>query len=241
MDYRRKAFAIAENKRVLIFVEEGVEDIGGIQGDLEYIRFSRDNFASALIKAVDYILAITAVRLETRVEGNNIHIKLGNAKTPDEQLAELRKLKEKRPQDLSIRTSLAVTLDSLGDPHAALREYEEARAIFPNNPDLHHYLAHQYEKIGDMNHALFHFEKSLDLNSVNPKFYRCLAKCLYEKSKNYQKPTSKRPVLEKAKRLLEQGLVISNDPNLQQQIKGDLFLVAEALSELKAGRRSSDE
>jgi hypothetical protein len=44
-----KTFALTEGKKVLMFVEEGVKDIGGMQEDLEYIEFNRTNFGGALI------------------------------------------------------------------------------------------------------------------------------------------------------------------------------------------------
>jgi len=40
-----KAFAVAEGKKVILLVEEGVKEIGGIQGDAEYIQFQRTNLA----------------------------------------------------------------------------------------------------------------------------------------------------------------------------------------------------
>jgi hypothetical protein len=51
-----KATALAAGKRLLLFVENGVPDFGGLQGDYEYIPFDRDNLGEALIQAMDYVL-----------------------------------------------------------------------------------------------------------------------------------------------------------------------------------------
>jgi tetratricopeptide (TPR) repeat protein len=225
-----KAFAIAEGKKLLLFVEEGVEDIGGIQGDHEYIRFGRENFGSALIKSIDYVLSITSVPLTTNVVGNSINIQLGDSRSPAEQLADLRRAKEKRPHDATVRMSLAAALAMQGDKAAALREYEQAIIDFPNVPELHHALGHIHEDSGDLNRAQPYYEKSLEMNPSNGKFYMCLAKCIVAKSKNIVKPAARKPHLERAKRLLEQGLSVNTDPKLAPQIAGVSFLVMEALS-----------
>lgn len=52
-----KAAAISENKRLLLLVEEGVADIGGLQGDYEYVRFDRSHLYEALPEIIDYVRA----------------------------------------------------------------------------------------------------------------------------------------------------------------------------------------
>jgi hypothetical protein len=42
--------AYASRKKLVLLVEEGVESIGGIQGDAEYIEFSREKLAQAVVK-----------------------------------------------------------------------------------------------------------------------------------------------------------------------------------------------
>src|SRR4051794_25123582 len=64
-----KAAAIHAGKRLLLFVEAGVEkEIGGLQGDYEYIGFNRADLADALIRAMDYVLAVTMVPLQCQVD-----------------------------------------------------------------------------------------------------------------------------------------------------------------------------
>jgi hypothetical protein len=80
-----KATALAAGKRLLLFVENGVPDFGGLQGDYEYIPFDRDNLGEALIQAMDYVLAITSIPLTCRVEGpNKLHFKIGAKVSPND-------------------------------------------------------------------------------------------------------------------------------------------------------------
>ena len=89
-------------------LEDNVKDFGGIQGDLEYIKFNRSNFGYSLTNAIDYILAVSSVKLTSRVEGNNIHITLGDPASPEETIAKLRTAKTDRPNDVGIRLALAL-------------------------------------------------------------------------------------------------------------------------------------
>ena len=47
-----KAYAHAKRKKLVLLREAGVQSIGGIQGDYEFIEFTRDNVPSLLIKLV---------------------------------------------------------------------------------------------------------------------------------------------------------------------------------------------
>lgn len=47
-----KAFAVAHRKKLILLKEKGVDSIGGIQGDYEFIEFSRDSLEAAVIKLV---------------------------------------------------------------------------------------------------------------------------------------------------------------------------------------------
>lgn len=46
--------AYASRKKLILLVEEGVESIGGIQGDAEYIEFSPKTLAQALVKLLQF-------------------------------------------------------------------------------------------------------------------------------------------------------------------------------------------
>jgi len=50
-----KGAALAMGKRIVLMVEEGVNDIGGLQGDWQRIHFTSKSFTKAAIKAVDQL------------------------------------------------------------------------------------------------------------------------------------------------------------------------------------------
>jgi hypothetical protein len=50
-----KGAALAMNKRIVLIVEDGVNDIGGLQGDWQRIHFTAKSFTSAAIRAVDQL------------------------------------------------------------------------------------------------------------------------------------------------------------------------------------------
>ncbi len=49
-----KAYAYAKGKRLLLLKEQGVDTIGGIQGDYEYVEFERTSAAPALVKLLSF-------------------------------------------------------------------------------------------------------------------------------------------------------------------------------------------
>ena len=48
-----KAYAFAKEKRLILIREVGVQSIGGLQGDYEYLEFSRDDMTELVIKLVE--------------------------------------------------------------------------------------------------------------------------------------------------------------------------------------------
>lgn len=50
-----KGAALAMGKRIVLMVEDGVNDIGGLQGDWQRIHFTSKSFTSAVIRAVDQL------------------------------------------------------------------------------------------------------------------------------------------------------------------------------------------
>jgi hypothetical protein len=47
-----KAYAVGLQKRLILLKEQGVNSIGGIQGDYEYIEFSREGLGGAIISLI---------------------------------------------------------------------------------------------------------------------------------------------------------------------------------------------
>jgi hypothetical protein len=50
-----KAYAFAKNKRLFLLKENGVESIGGLQGDYEYLEFDRTNLTDLVISLVEMV------------------------------------------------------------------------------------------------------------------------------------------------------------------------------------------
>lgn len=53
-----KAYALANRKKLVLLRETGVQSIGGIQGDYEYIEFTRDALVDLLIKLVVFLRSL---------------------------------------------------------------------------------------------------------------------------------------------------------------------------------------
>jgi tetratricopeptide (TPR) repeat protein len=235
-----KSFALAQGKKVLIFLEKGVDDIGGMQGDLEYIRFDRDNFGDALISAVDYVLSVTSVPLQTSVEGNKINITIKNPMSVEDQLKKLRDASNAAPNDIGLIIGIANILESQGDVMTATKELEGAREKFQQSPELIHHLGHFYERHGNIKKALGDYHRSLELNSANGKFYFCYAKCLYKKTTNIEKMSAKKPILEKCSRYLDRAYALA-DQSIKQEIEGFRFIIDETLRVSKSTKASEDD
>jgi len=45
-----KAYAVAKRKMLILLKEEGIASIGGIQGDYEYLEFSRDRLHQLVLR-----------------------------------------------------------------------------------------------------------------------------------------------------------------------------------------------
>jgi len=51
-----KAYALGKNRKLILLKETGVDSIGGIQGDYEFIEFSRDNLHNAIVGLIQLFL-----------------------------------------------------------------------------------------------------------------------------------------------------------------------------------------
>ncbi len=236
-----KAAAIAAGKKLLLFVEEGVNDFGGLQGDYEYVRFNRKKFGDALIHAMDYVMSITAVPFQPRVEApGNINIQIGATRNVDEQVTELRAYLTRSPGDLRASLTLAKLLyEHKNDPHGAIGLLKPLADRHASLHEIHHELAHALAAAGDRSAAILSFQRALDLNSSEFKNYRCYGRCLSEHAKQLGDVVVRRSTFLKAKRLLEQASIVGGS-QYQQMIQGDLFVVGESLRDLEVGQSPAD-
>jgi hypothetical protein len=53
-----KAYALAKGKRLILLRETGVQSIGGIQGDYEYVEFTRENLVDLMIKLLQTLRSL---------------------------------------------------------------------------------------------------------------------------------------------------------------------------------------
>ena len=229
-----KAAAIQAGKRLLLFVEEGVEkDIGGLQGDYEYIRFNRGDIADALIRAMDYVLAVTMVPLQCQVDyaTNSVNMKLGAPNVSlDREIKQLTQQKELQPNDPHVIMTLSDRLEKNNQRDAAVAELQALVRRSPQLAEAHHRLAHLFENALQLDDALLSYQSALDRNTNDYKYSRCYGRCLYQKAKTIPEPTAKRSTLEKARRLLKRAAVIGGEKQ-SKEVEADLFLVQEALAE----------
>jgi hypothetical protein len=227
-----KATALAAGKRLLLFVEDGVREFGGLQGDYEYIPFERDNLTEALILAMDYVFAITSVPLSCHVEApNKLHFHIGAEVSAAEQIDELKQFVARHPANLQARVELAKLVANTQDRATGVAELRKLANEFSNASVIHHELAHQLERLGDAPGALLSFQRALDLNAGDYRNHRCYGKCVHRHALTVSDAIVKRRSLEKARRLLERAAVIGGQAK-QQEIQGDLFVIDEAFKDL---------
>lgn len=53
-----KSYAVSLNKKILLYVEEGVQFSPGLQSDFEFVKFSREALSDSLIKSIPYIFSV---------------------------------------------------------------------------------------------------------------------------------------------------------------------------------------
>ncbi len=216
------------------FVEEGVEkDIGGLQGDYEYIRFNRADLADALIRAMDYVLAVTMVPLQCQVDyaTNSVNMKLGAPNVSlDGEIKYLTRQKHLQPNDPNVIMTLSDRLEKNNQRDAAISELQALVRSSPQLAEAHHRLAHLLENAGQLDEALLSFQSALDRNTNDYKYNRCYGRCLYQKAKTIPDATARRSTLEKARRLLQRAAVIGGEKH-SKEIEADLFLLQEALAD----------
>ncbi|MDB5327514.1 MAG: hypothetical protein JWM57_3083 [Phycisphaerales bacterium] len=233
-----KAMAISEGKRLLLFVENGVEkEIGGLQGDYEYVPLDRTDLGKALVHAMEYVLAVTTVPLSCKVDpsGNKVDFKfdLGALQgSLDDQIEKIRQDKVRYPNNPNVGLALARALEQKGDRRAGIGEIESIFRDFPNFSAGHHELAHMLERDSRVDDALLEFQRALDNEPGAVKHYRCYGRALYKRATSLTDLAAKNATLEKANRLLERAVAIGGDAT-RKEVQNDLFLIQDALKQFQ--------
>jgi len=57
-----KAYALAMGKKLVLLKEKGVQSIGGLQGDYEYLEFDRDDLGDLLVRLLSVLRSLTPER-----------------------------------------------------------------------------------------------------------------------------------------------------------------------------------
>jgi tetratricopeptide (TPR) repeat protein len=229
-----KATALAAGKRLLLFVENGVRDFGGLQGDYEYIEFERADLGEALIRAMDYVLAITSMPVMARVDGHRMRLEFEAKTSPAKYKEELEKFLKDHPKDINARLNLATLIGKMQDRSAGVAELKKLAAEAPNVARVHHQLGHELQHLGELPAALLSFQRALDLSAGDYANHRCYGRCLQQHAVTFSDAVVRRTSLEKARRLLQRAAVIGGQMK-QREIEGDLFVLDEALRELPGG------
>jgi tetratricopeptide (TPR) repeat protein len=175
-------------------------------------------------------MAITALPVQCKIQGTNVHFEIGGNRTPEQNLEELRTVILRQPNNISLRVEFAKLLNQMGHRDEAITEAKQIIAKFPNAGDAHHELGHFLEQ-DNPSQALIHFQRALDVNPSTYRNYRCYGRCLGANARTHADPIIKRATLEKSKRLLQRAAVIGGE-KMKQQIDADLFVIDEALAEL---------
>ena len=251
-----KAAAIEKGKRLLLLVEEGVDDIGGLQGDYEYVRFSRGKFYENLGKIIDYISSITTHKHPINIDVSvdtlpqdvaDIFSSLGDQlKDPEGFVTVADNLHKVRrhidaeqvileglvryPKSQLLKYNLANVLRRNDKKNESKLLYKELLEVDPDDPKLHHNFAHLLEDIGDIDGALMHFQKALDINPTSENF-RCYGTCLYHKAMGIEKQVIRNETLKKAKRLLENATRLHPPEKADRRLEGFILNIDTCLDQ----------
>ena len=50
-----KAFALAKSKKLILLRETGIQSVGGLQGDYEYLEFDRAEMGDLLVRLLELL------------------------------------------------------------------------------------------------------------------------------------------------------------------------------------------
>jgi tetratricopeptide (TPR) repeat protein len=213
-----KAMAVELGKPLLLFVEDGVREIGGLQGDYEYVSFSRKKLHEAFLKAIDYVLSLTSTSMDVQVEDHadtgglyDLCKKAREAGNLPDAIVGMRKLMESAPNNARYLAELGGMLSRSGEHSEALPMLEKAVRLDPSTGMAHHELGHAYERAGRPEDALLSFQRALEVDPDVRSNYLCYAECLYRKTLAMEVGPEKPQTLKKVRRLLDSYVQIAGE------------------------------
>ena len=223
-----KGYAVAQDKKLLIFKEEMVTEIGGIHNDAEYVEFSRGNFEKSLIHAIEYILSVSKVPITSTVVNNMVNIHIRQTHTHQDLLESLLKTKQKNPDDFTLRIRISSAHLNMNNIELALKELLHAETDFPNNHDVLHHLGHIFLLKNSYDKAVSYFKLSIEQNAGNGKYFLCLGKAIFGLAKNASDKNISLDFFDEALRKFNHALKYA-DKSHHGDIQGMIQLTKDAL------------
>ncbi len=249
-----KTFAAANGKKLILLKEKGVGDIGGLQGDLEYIEFLRDALHMSAIKLLQIIWSLNPGKMtfsnNQKAEMSLEVLEAAVAATPDEPALRVMLAQQKaaKGQIAAALRELDSVLDSYPDFVPALHEKvkglrtcgrkKDARDIItrllasnPCDAAGHHQLAHILDDAGDVAGALDAYELAEACAPGEPSHFLCHGKLLFRTAEN----SSRR--LEKARELFRVAADLGGS-KAKEHLAGHFLAIRKKLAKLSKGKNS---
>jgi tetratricopeptide (TPR) repeat protein len=248
------AYAAANGKKLLLLKENGIDDIGGLHGNQEYIEFNRDSLHLSAPKLLQSLWSLNPGRL-----------KIQTNKPPELGIDILRMAADATPGEPTARIILAQQLQKSGQLHSAIREIDEVLAKFsayapalyvkaqilraggkkqdakvvltkladisPNDANVHHELAHVLSELGEYNEADREFEIAETCALGVARHYKCHGDLLVRMA-------NRRPVLLKRALELYETAQELGDQILRDLLKKQATAVKRQLSRLPGNGKS---
>ena len=252
-----KTFAGANGKKLILLKEKGVADIGGLQGDLEYIEFVRDTIHTSAIKLLQIIWSLNPGKMtfssNQRAEMSLEVLEAAVTATPDEPGLRVMLAQQKvaKGQVAAALRDLDGVLDLYPDFVPALHEKvkglrscgrkEDARKIInklltsnPSDAMGHRQLAHILDDAGDTAGALDAYERAEDCAPGVAHHFVCHGKLLFRTARYNRRS------IEKSRKVLKVAADLGG-PKTKEDLAGHFLAIKKRLAKLskdkKAGKK----
>jgi tetratricopeptide (TPR) repeat protein len=219
-----KAHAQALGKKLILLKESGIAQIGGMQGDLEYIEFKRDALHHAAIRLIQTIWSLNPSKMtlsrnmpfpinqdlldaaiaahpeepSLRLALAQVHASAGRH---DAAVRELQTILSTYPNFGQARSELSKALQQMGKDDEAATEVDHALKSNPFWGDAHHQKAHCLERASDIGSAISEFRTAINCEPGKANNYRCLGKLLFRVADNLARVREAKEALETAIKL----------------------------------------
>jgi tetratricopeptide (TPR) repeat protein len=197
-----KAYAQTLGKKLILIKENGISQIGGMQGDYEYVSFNRNELHKAAIKLMQMIWSInpgkinmsrngpvgisndllrTAIESQPQEPGLRLMLAQQEAAAGriDAALREIESVLSKYPNYLPARLELIKGWMGLGKIDESLLEVERILKSNPFDSNAHHQMGHILERKQKLIEAENAFRKAIDCNPGDPNNYKCLGMLIF--------------------------------------------------------------